>query len=92
MSSSAMLSQFLTGLRSKTEEVRVKSVHELHHYVSTELREMPMEVHTTFMDEFNHSVLEMLSSSDMNERKGGILAIGELFISRSVTQLCIGLD
>ena len=30
----------------------------------------------TFLDEFNHQIFEMVSSTDMNERKGGILAIG----------------
>lgn len=31
---------------------------------------------TNFLDEFNHQIFEMVSSPDMNERKGGILAIG----------------
>ena len=29
------------------------------------------------MDEFNHQIFEMVSSSDVNEKKGGILAIGK---------------
>jgi len=29
------------------------------------------------MDDFNHHIFEMVSGSDVNEKKGGILAIGE---------------
>lgn len=32
---------------------------------------------TTFYDELNHHIFELVSSSDVNEKKGGILAIGE---------------
>ncbi len=31
---------------------------------------------TTFYDELNHHIFELVSSSDVNEKKGGILAIG----------------
>lgn len=31
-----------------------------------------------FVDELNHQIFEMLSSSDVNEKKGGILAIVSL--------------
>ena len=34
---------------------------------------------TTFMDEFNHQIFEMVSSNDVNEKKGGIIAIGGSF-------------
>jgi len=33
---------------------------------------------STFMDEFNHQIFDMVSSSDVSERKGAILAIGLL--------------
>lgn len=33
---------------------------------------------TTFYDELNHHIFELVSSSDVNEKKGGILAIGKL--------------
>lgn len=36
-----------------------------------------MEELTSFMDDFNHHIFEMVSGSDVNEKKGGILAIGE---------------
>ncbi|KAJ9576744.1 hypothetical protein L9F63_025360, partial [Diploptera punctata] len=43
--------------------------------VKTELREVSVEEVTTFMDDFNHHIFEMVSGSDVNEKKGGILAI-----------------
>ncbi|XP_062572359.1 serine/threonine-protein kinase mTOR-like [Saccostrea cucullata] len=73
-----IISQFVTGLKNKNEDVRNKSAMDLYRFVVTELREMPSEYHTTFMDKFNHFIFEMVSSSDMNERKGGILAIVSL--------------
>ena len=44
-------------------------------YVSTELREISQEDLNTFLDDFNHYVFEMISSSDTNSKMGGILAI-----------------
>lgn len=76
MASTAAMAQFVSGLKSRNEETRIKTANELHHFVSTELREMPAEEHTYFMDQFNHHIFEMVSSSDLSERKGGILAIG----------------
>ena len=32
---------------------------------------------TTFYDELNHHIFELVSSSDVDEKKGGILAIGK---------------
>ncbi|KAH3893902.1 hypothetical protein DPMN_018054 [Dreissena polymorpha] len=78
MSSQASIAQFVSGLKSRSEETRWKTANDLHHFVSTELREMPLEEHTKFMDEFNHHIFEMVSSSDLNERKGAIWAIVSL--------------
>ncbi|KAL3862460.1 hypothetical protein ACJMK2_008424 [Sinanodonta woodiana] len=78
MSLTAVMLQFTSGLKSRSEEGRIKTANELHHFVSTELREMPVEEHTSFMDQFNHHIFEMVSSSDLNEKKGGILAIVSL--------------
>ncbi|XP_015906953.1 serine/threonine-protein kinase mTOR [Parasteatoda tepidariorum] len=72
------LQVFVSGLKSKNEDVRLKTTRELHHYITTELREMSIEDVTTFLDEFNHHIFEMVSSSDVNDKKGGILAIVNL--------------
>ncbi|XP_075136061.1 serine/threonine-protein kinase mTOR isoform X5 [Leptodactylus fuscus] len=73
-----MLQQFANGLRSRNEETRTKAAKDLQHYVTTELREVSQEDATQFFDELNHFIFEFVSSSDVSERKGGILAIVSL--------------
>ncbi|XP_075695475.1 serine/threonine-protein kinase mTOR isoform X1 [Rhinoderma darwinii] len=73
-----MLQQFANGLRSKNEDARTKAAKDLQHYVTTELREVSQEEATQFYDELNHFIFEFVSSSDVSERKGGILAIVSL--------------
>lgn len=72
-----MMQSLLAGLKSRSDEVRLQAAKDLQHYVSTELREASPEKHTSFMDDFNHHIFEMVSSSDANEKKGGIMAIGK---------------
>ncbi|XP_032242839.2 serine/threonine-protein kinase mTOR [Nematostella vectensis] len=67
--------QLLSGLKSRSDESRLQAAKDLQHYVSTELREASPEQYGSFMDEFNHHIFEMVSSSDANEKKGGIMAI-----------------
>ncbi|GFN76929.1 mechanistic target of rapamycin (serine/threonine kinase) [Plakobranchus ocellatus] len=78
MTTKAALQTFVVGLKHRQEDLRFKTAIELHHFVVTELREMPQDEVATFMDEFNHHIFEMVSSSDVNERKGGVLAIVSL--------------
>lgn len=81
MSTSAM-QQFVVGLKSRSPEVRMKTAQELMLYVKSELREATLDEINSFLDEFNHHIFEMVSGGDVNEKKGGILAIGNncLFI------------
>ncbi|ELU01654.1 hypothetical protein CAPTEDRAFT_155489 [Capitella teleta] len=72
------MQQFVSGLKSRNDEARAKAARDLNHYVTTELREVSLDDLTSFMDEFNHQIFEMVSSSDVNEKKGGILAIVSL--------------
>ncbi|XP_064459506.1 serine/threonine-protein kinase mTOR-like [Ornithodoros turicata] len=74
----AQVNHFVAGLKSRNEDTRLKAAKELHHYVTTELREMGPEDVSAFMDEFNGHIFEMVSSSDVSEKKGGILAIVQL--------------
>lgn len=80
MAASTTINTFISGLKSKNEEMRLKTTRDLHHYIATELREMSVEDVTKFLDDFNHHIFDMVSSSDMNDKKGGILAI-----SKSIT-------
>ena len=73
------MQQRLNGLKSRSDESRLQAAKDLQHYVSTELREASAEQYTSFMDELNHHIFEMVSSSDANEKKGGIMAIGEYY-------------
>jgi len=43
--------------------------------VKTELREVSAEERAIFNDDFNQHIFEMVSSTDSNEKIGGILAI-----------------
>ena len=45
---------------------------------------MSQEESTRFYDQLNHHIFELVSSSDANERKGGILAIGKDRVSGKV--------
>ncbi|XP_063829680.1 serine/threonine-protein kinase mTOR [Ostrinia nubilalis] len=67
--------QFVAGLKSRNVDIQIKTARELYHFAKTELREVPQEELTQFLDEFNHQIFEMVSSNDVHEKKGGVLAI-----------------
>lgn len=73
---SNQVTAFVAGLKSRNVDVQTKTARELYHYAKTELREVPQEELTQFLDEFNHQIFEMVSSNDVHEKKGGVLAIG----------------
>lgn len=73
-----IVAQFVQGLKSKSHQN--KAAQELLLYVKTELREMPQEELVAFLDEFNHHIFDMISSADINEKKGGVLAISKFII------------
>ncbi|XP_038222262.1 serine/threonine-protein kinase mTOR [Zerene cesonia] len=72
---SNQVAAFVAGLKSRIVDVQTKTARELYHYAKTELREVPQEELTQFLDEFNHQIFEMVSSNDVHEKKGGVLAI-----------------
>lgn len=77
MSSAVIVAQFVSGLKSNKFNVQNKAAHELLVYVKTELREMSQEELSLFFEVFNANIFEMLSSSDICEKKGGVLAISK---------------
>ena len=79
MAGSGTMSHIVAGLKSRHEDVRNRTAQDLKKHVTTDLREVSLEELTNFMDEFNHHIFEMVSSSDIHEKKGGILAIGKDF-------------
>uniref|UniRef100_A0A1B0GIX2 Serine/threonine-protein kinase TOR n=2 Tax=Lutzomyia longipalpis TaxID=7200 RepID=A0A1B0GIX2_LUTLO len=66
---------FVTGLKSRNRDVQNKAAQDLLLFVKTELRELPQEEPNQFFDEFNHHIFDMVHSPDLNEKKGGVLAI-----------------
>lgn len=68
---------FVNGLKSRNRDEQNKAATDLILYVKTELREMPQEELASFLDDFNHYIFDMVSSSDASEKKGGVLAISE---------------
>ncbi|XP_055916701.1 serine/threonine-protein kinase Tor [Eupeodes corollae] len=73
--STSIVQQFVTGLKSRHREVQHKAAQSLFLYVKTELREMSQEELVQFFDDFNHHIFELVLSTDINEKKGGVLAI-----------------
>lgn len=70
-----MADKFIIGLKSRSDEVRLRAAKELQRSVTTELREVSTEEYQNFWDELNHQIFELVSSSDVHEKKGGVLAI-----------------
>ncbi|XP_044740220.1 serine/threonine-protein kinase Tor [Chrysoperla carnea] len=73
--STGVLQQLVNGIKSRHSETRMKATRDLWLYIKTELREIPPEDMNAFMNKLNDHILEMMSSNDVNEKKGGILAI-----------------
>ena len=71
------MSQFVAGLKSRQDDVRLRAARDLQRFVSTELRELPAERYGSVLDEINQSIFALVSSPEVPEKKGGILAIGE---------------
>lgn len=70
------MAQYFTNLKSKNEETRLKAARDLQKYVQIELRELPADRHQAQLDAINSSIYELITSSEVHEKKGGILAIG----------------
>ena len=71
------MAQYFANLRSRSEEARVRAAKELQRYVSTELRELPTDRVQLKLDEINQQIYQLISSTEVHEKKGGILAIGK---------------
>jgi len=68
--------QFFDGLKNRVDEVRLKAARNLQKYVSTEMRELPQERFSSTLDLINTKVHGLVSSQELHEKKGGVLAIG----------------
>lgn len=77
MSTTSIVQQFVTGLKSRNRNVQNKAAQDLFLYVKTELREMSQEELVQFFEDFNDQIFSMVMSTDINEKKGGVLAISK---------------
>lgn len=73
---STQVSDLILGLKSRHTETRHKAIRELVHFVKTDLREMSQESLTQTFDELNQQIHLLTSSFDSNDKKAGILTIG----------------
>lgn len=71
------MAQYFVNLSKRSEETRMRAAKELQRYVSTELRELPTDRVQGELDEINQHIYQLISSSEVHEKKGGILAIGK---------------
>lgn len=71
------MSEYFPGLRSRADDVRLKAARDLQRYVSTELRELEAEDYNTELDVINQNIFGLMSSPELHEKKGGVLAIGK---------------
>ena len=71
------MDRFVSGLRSRSDEVRARTARDLKRYVTTEMQEGSNEEYNTFFDKLNQNIFDLVSSSEVHEKKGAILAIGE---------------
>ncbi|XP_015036537.2 serine/threonine-protein kinase Tor isoform X1 [Drosophila pseudoobscura] len=85
MSTSSVVQNFVNGLKSRNRNVQNKAAQDLFLYVKTELREMSQEELAQFFDEFDHHIFNMVNAADINEKKGGALAMKCLITSDGLT-------
>eukprot|EP01132_Coremiostelium_polycephalum_P002833 gene2833-3519_t len=72
------LNKILVDLKNKREEDRIKAAKNLRNYVISQSREITNENFTKFMQDVNNLIFELVNSSGVPEKIGGILAIDEL--------------
>ncbi|XP_050677035.1 serine/threonine-protein kinase Tor-like [Leptidea sinapis] len=70
-----VISDFVSGLKSRNFDTRHNAIRDLLHYVRTELRELSQEALTQALDELNQQIHILTSGYDNNEKKAGILII-----------------
>ncbi|OQV15683.1 Target of rapamycin [Hypsibius exemplaris] len=75
---SVVIQQFVSGLKSRSDETRFQASKELRRYALSELQELSRDDLSKFLDEFDKHLAEMVNSGDINEKKGAVMAITTL--------------
>lgn len=74
------MAQFFQNLKNRNEESRLKAARDLQRFVQTELRELPTDKYHAQLDEINQCIYQLITSPEVHEKKGGILAISKLLV------------
>jgi phosphatidylinositol kinase/protein kinase (PI-3 family) len=74
----APLDRLSGELKDKDDFVRMRAAKDLSQYVATQARELKNELFGEFMSDLNKHISQLVSSSNLNEVIGGIIAINEL--------------
>lgn len=72
------LTHFLTDVKSRIPEVRAKAARDLRLHVERESRDVPAEVFNRYMNDLNKRIFDLVNSSEVAEKMGGIIVIDEL--------------
>ena len=70
---SAVIAKFCADLKSSGH--RSRAAREIYAYVNTELREVPPDELTSFLESLTKRVLDLVKSADAAAKLGGVLAI-----------------
>lgn len=66
----------MLALRARNDDVRSRAARELCQHVAATSRERSGESFTRFINDVNKRIFDLVSSSDVSEKLGGIMAIG----------------
>ena len=73
-----MATKLIENLKSRNDKVRLKAAKGLRAFVEAEAREMSGESLSKLMHEINRRISELINSTDMYEKLGGIEAVDQL--------------
>lgn len=79
MTNSQLVSDLVLGLKSRHTETRHQAIRELQNFAKQDLREMSQDTITQVLDEFSQQIHILTSSYDNNDKKAGILTIGNIY-------------
>ncbi len=71
-----VISRFVEGLKSPSEDVRLSTAVELRRYVASDLKEAFSNNYADFIEDLCCELEGMLAGNESSEKRGAILAIG----------------
>ncbi|KAI9218121.1 hypothetical protein BC828DRAFT_407888 [Blastocladiella britannica] len=77
-SSSESLDSIISRLWNRNDEIKATAADDLKHHILAVSRELTAEAFSKFITDINQRIFELILSSDVHEKVGGIMAIGTL--------------